>query len=291
MRRVVFNHKGGVGKSTIACNLAAVSAAGGARVLVVDLDPQGNSTQYLLGKDGRELEPTLAGFFEQALGFPMRAKQPDEFVHRTRFERLDVLPSHPMLAEQQGKLEARYKIFKLRAALNELDKQYDFVYIDTPPALNFFTRSALIATDCCLIPFDCDDFSRRALYPLLEDIAEIRTDHNGSLVVEGIVVNQFLPRARLPQRIVQELIDAGLPVLQPYLSCSVKVRESHERATPLIYLTPKHKLTQQYVALHTGLEERRQVESRKRASSVIEIGRRIRSSPLYDGPGSAPQAH
>jgi chromosome partitioning protein len=265
MRRVVFNHKGGVGKSTIACNLAAVSAAGGARTLVVDLDPQGNSTQYLLGKNGRELDPTLAGFFEQVLGFPLRPKKPNEFVHGTRFERLDVLPSHPMLAEQQDKLESRYKIFKLREALAELDEQYDFIYIDTPPALNFFTRSALIATDCCLIPFDCDDFSRRALYALLEDIAEIRTDHNAGLVVEGIVVNQFLPRARLPQKMVQELIDEGLPVLQPYLSSSIKVRESHQHAKPLIYLTPKHKLTQEYVALHSALEERRQGEARKRA--------------------------
>src|SRR5256714_4761841 len=218
MRRVVFNHKGGVGKSTIACNLAAVSAAGGARVLVVDLDPQGNSTQYLLGKDGRELDPTLAGFFEQVLGFPLRPKKPDEFVHGTRFERLDVLPSHPMLAEQQHKLEARYKIFKLRETLAELDKQYDFIYLDAPPALNFFTRSALIATDCCLIPFDCDDFSRRALYALLEDIAEIRNDHNASLVVEAIVVNQSLPHERLPQKLVQKLIAAGLPVQEPDLS-------------------------------------------------------------------------
>lgn len=265
MRRVVFNHKGGVGKSTIACNLAAVSAAGGASTLVVDLDPQGNSTHYLLGKPGRDLEPTLAGFFEQVLGFTLRPKKPDEFVHGTRFARLDVLPSHPMLAEQQDKLESRYKIFKLREALAELDKQYDFIYIDTPPALNFFSRSALIATDCCLIPFDCDDFSRRALYALLEDIAEIRTDHNAGLVVEGIVVNQFLPRANLPQKLVQELLDEGLPVLQPYLSSSVKVRESHQRSTPLIHLAPRHKLTQEYVALHTALEERRQGEARKRA--------------------------
>src|ERR1043165_3916265 len=193
MRRVVFNHKGGVGKSTIACNLAAVSAAGGARVLVVDLDPQGNSTQYLVGKSGRELDPTLAGFFDQVLGFPLKPKKPEEFVHGTRFDRLDVLPSHPTLAEQQGKLEARYKIFKLREALIELDKQYDFIYIDPPPSLNFFTRSALIAADCCLIPFDCDNFSRRALYGLLEDIGEIRADHNAGLGVEGVVVNQFPP--------------------------------------------------------------------------------------------------
>jgi chromosome partitioning protein len=262
MRRVIFNHKGGVGKSTIACNLAAVSAAAGYRVLVVDLDSQGNTTQYLLGRHGRELQPTLADFYEQVLGFPLRPKKPEEFVHGTRFERLDVLPSHPQLAEQQGKLEARYKVFKLREVLGELGTQYDFIYIDTPPALNFFTRSALIATDCCLIPFDCDEFARRALYTLLEDIAEIRADHNVGLLVEGIVVNQFQAHARLPHKIVQALIDDGLPVLQPYLPASVVVRESHERATPLIHLAPKHKLTQAYVALHAALEERRQSEAR-----------------------------
>ena len=290
MRRVVFNHKGGVGKSTITCNLAAVSAAGGARVLVVDLDPQGNSTQYLLGKHGRELEPTLADFFEEVLGFPHRPKKPDEFAHGTRFERLDVLPSHPLLAEQQGKLESRYKIFKLREALAELDRKYDFIYIDTPPALNFFTRSALIAADALLIPFDCDDFSRRALYALLKDIAEIRADHNVGLVVEGIVVNQFAPRARLPQKIVRELVDEGLPVLEPYLTSSIKVRESHERAKPLIHLASRHPLTRGYVALHAALEERRQGAARKRASSVVEIGQRIRSALPHEGLGSAPQA-
>src|SRR5688500_8478426 len=106
MRRVVFNHKGGVGKSTIACNLAAVSAASGARVLVVDLDPQGNATQYLLGKQGQELELTLADFFEEVLGIPLRPKKLDEFVHGSSFEGLDVLPSHPILAELQDKLES-----------------------------------------------------------------------------------------------------------------------------------------------------------------------------------------
>jgi chromosome partitioning protein len=289
MRRVVFNHKGGVGKSTITCNLAAASAAGGARVLVVDLDPQGNSTQYLLGRPGRELEPTLADFFDEILSLPWRPRRPEEFAHTTRFERLDVLPSHPRLAEQQGKLESRYKIFKLREALVELDKHYDFLYIDTPPALGFFARSALIAADGCLIPFDCDDFSRRALYTLLQDITEIRTDHNAGLMVEGIVVNQFLPRARQPQRIVQQLIDEGLPVLEPYLSCSVKVRESHERAEPLIYMAPTHKLTLEYATLHAVLEERRQVEAQKRASSIVEAGQRLRSM-LHDGLGSAAPA-
>ena len=83
---------------------------------------------------------------------------------------------------------------------------------------------------------------------------EIKADHNSELKVEGIIVNQFQPRANLPQRMVQELIDEGLPVLQPYLSASVKIRESHEQSMPMIFLEPKHKLTLEYVALHDALQ-------------------------------------
>jgi chromosome partitioning protein len=163
------------------------------------------------------------------------------------------MPAGPALDELHGKLESRYKIYKLRDALAALDDDYDAIWIDTPPALNFYTRSALIAADACLIPFDCDDFSRRALYGLLEAVTEIQADHNADLRVEGIVVNQFQPRASLPQRTVQELIDEGLPVLQPYLSASVKIKESHEQARPMIHLDPRHKVTQEFVALFQTL--------------------------------------
>lgn len=253
MRHVVFNQKGGVGKSTITCNLAAISAHQGLRTLVVDLDPQGNSTRYLLGDAAEAIETHLAEFFEQTLKFTLRAKATGDFILETPWQGLHLMPSHPALEELHGKLESRYKIYKLRDALAELADDYDVVYIDTPPALNFYTRSALIAADGCLIPFDCDDFSRRALYALLENVQEIQADHNPGLQVEGIVVNQFQPRASLPQRTVQELIDEGLPVLQPYLSASVRIKESHERATPMIHLDPRHKLTQEFVALHEGL--------------------------------------
>ena len=106
----------------------------------------------------------------------------------------------------------------------------------------------------CLIPFDCDEFSRKALYTLMENVEEIRADHNADLVVEGIVVNQFQPRANLPRRLVQELIDDGLPVLEPYLPSSVRIRESHEQSLPMIYLDPNHRLTQALVELHDALE-------------------------------------
>ena len=130
---------------------------------------------------------------------------------------------------------------------------YDRIYIDTAPALNFFTRAALIGATGCLIPFDCDSFSRQALYALLESVQEIRADHNPGLQVDGIVVNQFQARANLPQRMVTELINEGLPVLQPYLPSSVKIRESHEQSLPMIYLDPNHKITLALVALHDGL--------------------------------------
>ncbi len=256
MRRVVFNQKGGVGKSTITCNLAAIAAAAGRRTLLIDLDPQGNSSRYLLGTsaDGESGQaPGAAAFFETTLKFSIRPQPARDFIVATPWPNLHLMRGGPELDELHGKLESRYKIYKLRDALAELDDDYDQVWIDTPPALNFFTRSALIAAQGCLIPFDCDDFSRRALYGLLETVKEIQADHNDALRVEGIVVNQFQARASLPQRTVQELRDEGLPVLAPCLSASVKVKESHERALPMLHLDPRHKLTQEYLALYQTL--------------------------------------
>ena len=252
MRWAVFNQKGGVGKSTIVCNLAAVSALSGLRTLVVDLDPQSNASHYLLGREADDAEPTLVQFFEQTLGFKLFREGAREFVHHTRFENLHVMPARIELEEIQAKLEAKYKIYKLRDALVDLDR-YDAIFIDTPPAFNFYTLSALIAAERCLIPFDCDEFSRRALYNLLENVEEVREDHNAKLEVAGIIVNQFQPRARLPQRVVDELVAEGLPVLEPYVTSSIKIRESHEAAKPLPYFARSHKLTGQFEDLFEAI--------------------------------------
>ena len=126
MRWVVFNQKGGVGKSTIVCNLAAVNASEGRRTLVIDLDPQANASHYLLGSDAGEASPNLAHFFEQTLGFKLFRDGAKDFIHHTRFEDLHVMPADLGLEELQAKLEAKHKIYKLRDALNELE-DYDDV--------------------------------------------------------------------------------------------------------------------------------------------------------------------
>lgn len=254
MRRVVFNQKGGVGKSSIACNLAAVSAAAGYKTLVIDLDPQANSSHYLLGEGLSDVDLTIADFFASTLGSTLFSKKAEQFVTETPFENLWLMPASGELSELQHKLESRYKILKLRKMLKELKGSYERIYIDTAPAFNFYTISALIAADRVLIPFDCDAFSRKALYGLLEELEEIRDEHNEDLQVEGIIVNQYQSRAALPQQMLAELVEEGLPVIPVYLPASVRMRESHQVSTPLIFLDGRHKLTQQFIALHDHLE-------------------------------------
>jgi chromosome partitioning protein len=251
--RVVFNQKGGVGKTTIVCNLAAIAASKGLRTLVIDLDTQGNATQYLGGASAQAPDRTIADFFESTLSFSLSPSPFVTYASNTPFENLDVVAADPRLDELAVKLESKQKIYKFRDALRKL-RGYDAVFIDTPPALNFYSRAALIAAERVLIPFDCDEFARQALYTLIDNIHEIRADHNEDLEIEGIVVNQFQSRSKLPTRLVDELKAEGQPLLAQTLGSSVRVKESHESHRPLVYLDRGHRVTQEYLALYEALD-------------------------------------
>lgn len=252
IRRVVFNQKGGVGKTTLLSNLAAISAVSGKRTLVIDLDAQCNASQYLLSSEERQAEAGSADFFEATLARGPGGKSLDAYITETPFDNLWIMAAHPDLETLQVKLETRHKIYKLKQALAR-QGGFDAIFIDTPPAWNFYSQSALIAADRCLIPFDCDDFARQALYTLFDNLAEVQDDHNPSLVLDGIAVNQFQARARLPARIAEELESEKYTLLNTRIGASVIVRESHDASVPLIHYAPRHKVTGQLRALYEEL--------------------------------------
>lgn len=262
MKRVVFNRKGGVGKSTITCNLAAIAASQGKHVLVVDLDPQANTTSYL-GHDGKDNVVGIAEFMESTISRNYRDFTSEDYIRKTQFENLSLISASYSLVDLEAKLEAKHKIYKLRDFLNNLHEDFDEIYIDTPPALNFFTLSALISADRCLLPYDCDVFARDAMLDLMDELEEIIEDHNPELEIEGVVVNQFQARAKLPQQAVDELSQSKFKLLEPFISSSVKVKESHAAHTPLIYLDPKHKVTQEFVDLYNAINRKRRSNSKR----------------------------
>jgi chromosome partitioning protein len=249
--RVVFNQKGGVGKTTLAVNLASCAALSGQRTLLVDSDPNGNATTHLLGR-GAPAGRTLADFYESCLGLGLLSQSLGEFVTApTSVSGLHLCAADARLDELRPKLESRHKINKLRDALPGLP--YDELYFDTPPVLDFFTLSSLIAADEVIVPIDCDAFSVQAAEQVHRSVQEIRQDHNPRLRLLGVVVNNFQRSTRHATRMVNQLRQLGLPVMQPYIPSSVKVRESHSQQRPLVVGHPQHAVAAAIKGLHAAM--------------------------------------
>lgn len=260
MKRAIFNQKGGVGKTSITCNLAASFAKLGRKVLVVDLDSQANSSKYLMGNRMDQVKGTVADFFASTLSFRLFSESLMDTIYESEHQGLFVIPASEQLKELQPKLEGRYKIFKLSEAIDVAKDKlgFDDILFDTPPALNFYSMSSLLAADRVLIPFDCDAFSEDAVEQVMIAVNEVANDHRPDLAVEGVIVNHYQNQAKLHKTTIERLRTKGLPILEPYLTTSVVMRESHSAGTPLPFFKPSHKLSQEFLALARSLIENSQ---------------------------------
>ena len=187
---VVANQKGGVGKTTTAINLSASLAELGKKVLVIDIDPQGNTTSGL-GVDKEEAENTV---YELLLG----ELEISDCIQKEVFENLDIIPSNINLAAAEIELiDVEDKQFILKKAVDEVRENYDFIIIDCPPSLSMLTINAMCAGDTVLVPIQCEYYALEGLSQLMQTIELVKERLNTELEIEGVVFTMYDARTNL----------------------------------------------------------------------------------------------
>lgn len=195
---VVANQKGGVGKTTTAINLSASLAELGKKVLVIDIDPQGNTTSGL-GVDKEEAENTV---YELLLG----ELEISDCIQKEVFENLDIIPSNINLAAAEIELiDVEDKQFILKKAVDEVRKNYDFIIIDCPPSLSMLTINAMCAGDTVLVPIQCEYYALEGLSQLMQTIELVKERLNTELEIEGVVFTMYDARTNLSLQVVENV--------------------------------------------------------------------------------------
>ena len=239
----ITNQKGGVGKTTTGVNLAASLAAAQRRVLLVDLDPQGNATMGS-GVDKRGLRATV---YHVLLG----AKRIPEVTVRSENGGYDVVPANRELAGAEVELvEVEHRERRLKDALAEVAHGYDFVLIDCPPALNLLTVNGLTAAQAVMIPMQCEYYALEGLSDLVETVKRVRAHLNPSLEIEGLLRTMFDPRNTLSQQVSAQLVDHfGDKVYRTVIPRNVRLAEAPSHGVPALKFDSNSKGAQAYLAL------------------------------------------
>lgn len=249
----VSNQKGGVGKTTTCINLSAFVALMGLKVLVVDIDPQGNTTSGfgIVGEHKDNLKNTI---YDVMMG----DATVKETVCHTTVAGLDVLPATMEFAGADVELmnlEAREKV--LRTALATVQSDYDYIFIDCPPSLNVFSVNALTASDAVLIPMPGDFFSLEGIGQLMNTVKLVKKHLNPALQVEGVVMTIYDGRSNLSNQVAAEIVRwFGNSVFKTRIPRNVRLGEAPSHGLPVVQYEPNSKGSIAYMELAVELLRR-----------------------------------